>query len=149
MSAFVVVALAACSSDTSTTPGGGSSSTAGAQDVAVTLQEFAVSAVPTTVSAGSVTFTATNNGPDDQHEMVVIKTDLDPTALPTAENGSVDEEGAGIEAIDEIPEFDPNTTQTLTVDLEAGAYVLICNIYDEAEHESHYQKGMRLAFTVS
>jgi hypothetical protein len=34
------------------------------------------------------------------------------------------------------------------VDLDAGNYVLICNIWDEDEQESHYQEGMRAAFTV-
>jgi uncharacterized cupredoxin-like copper-binding protein len=40
-------------------------------------------------------------------------------------------------------------TQTLTLDLPAGAYVLICNIYDETEQEAHYSKGMRTSFTVN
>ena len=140
---LAVVVLAACGSDSST-PGGDGGGT-----VAVTLQEFAITAVPATVAAGSVTFEATNNGPDDIHEMVVIKTDLDPTALPTKDDGSVDEAGEGIEAIDEIAEFDPGNTESLTLDLEAGAYVLICNIYDADEVEAHYQEGMRLAFTVT
>ncbi len=78
----------------------------------------------------------------------MIRTDLAPDALPTNENGSVNEEGEGVEAIDEIPEFPPGETQSLTLDLEAGNYVLICNIYTESEQESHYQEGMRVAFTV-
>ena len=138
-----VLLLGACSSDTSSSAGGEGTT------VAVTLQEFAVSADPTTVPAGSVTFNATNNGPDDDHEMVVIKTDLEATALPTKEDGSVDEEGEGVDAIDEIPEFSPGSTASLSVDLAAGSYVLICNIYDPDEDEAHYQEGMRLAFTVS
>jgi len=40
------------------------------------------------------------------------------------------------------------TVSTPTVDLEAGSYVLICNIFDDAENEAHYQEGMRTAFTV-
>ena len=36
----------------------------------------------------------------------------------------------------------------MTLDLEAGNYVLICNIYDADEDEAHYQEGMRTAFTV-
>jgi hypothetical protein len=34
------------------------------------------------------------------------------------------------------------------VDLEAGNYVLICNIWDEEEREAHYGMGMRTAFSV-
>ena len=54
-----------------------------ASTVAVTLQEFAVAADPATAPAGSVTFNVTNEGPDDVHEFVVIKTDLAVTDLPS------------------------------------------------------------------
>jgi uncharacterized cupredoxin-like copper-binding protein len=121
----------------------------GGEDVSVTLQEFAVGADPASVSAGSVTFDIDNIGPDDTHEFVVIRTDLDPTELPTDENGAVDETGGGMEVVDEVEDIPVGDTPTLTVDLTAGSYVLICNIYDEAEQEAHYQEGMRTGFTVS
>jgi uncharacterized cupredoxin-like copper-binding protein len=121
----------------------------GGEDVSVTLQEFAVGTDPSSVSAGSVTFNIDNKGPDDTHEFVVIRTDLDPTALPTDENGAVDESGAGIEVVDEVEEIPVGDTPTLTVDLTAGSYVLICNIFDESENEAHYQEGMRTGLTVS
>lgn len=116
--------------------------------VDVTLQEFAIAADPTSVGAGEVTFDATNDGPDDPHELVVFRSDLAPEALPTQETGAVDESGEGVELIDEIEEFPVGETQSMTLDLEAGNYVLVCNIYDEDEQEAHYQEGMRLAFTV-
>ena len=102
------------------------------------------------VPAGSVTFRATNEGPEDHHELVVIQTDLAPDALPTAEDGSADEAGEGIEVIGEIEEFDVGGTQTGTFDLQAGNYVLICNVVEEheGEVEAHYKLGMRAAFTV-
>jgi uncharacterized cupredoxin-like copper-binding protein len=121
----------------------------GGEDVDVTLQEFAVGADPSSVSAGSVTFNIENIGPDDVHEFVVIRTDLDPTALPTDETGAVEETGEGMEVVDEVEDIPVGDTPTLTVDLTAGSYVLICNIYDEAEQEAHYSEGMRTAFTVS
>lgn len=99
-------------------------------------------------SVGEVTFNATNKGPEDVHEFVVFKTDLSPVALPTSPDGSVNEEGEGLELVDEIEDIPVGETQSITVDLESGSYVLICNIYDEAEKESHYQEGMRTAFTV-
>jgi len=120
----------------------------GGEDVDVTLQEFAVGTDPSSVSAGSVTFNIENKGPDDTHEFVVMRTDLDPTALPTDENGAVDEAGGGIEVVDEVEDIPVGDTPTLTVDLESGSYVLICNIYDESEKEAHYQEGMRVSFTV-
>jgi len=120
----------------------------GGEDVDVTLQEFAVGTDPSSVSAGSVTFNIENKGPDDTHEFVVIRTDLDPTALPTEENGAVAETGEGMEVVDEVEDIPVGDTPTLTVDLESGSYVLICNIYDESEKEAHYQEGMRVSFTV-
>jgi uncharacterized cupredoxin-like copper-binding protein len=121
----------------------------GGATVDVTLQEFAVVPSESSASAGEVTFDATNEGPEDDHELVVIQTDLAIDALPTDENGAVDEEGEGITVLDEIEEFPPGETQSLTLDLDAGGYVLICNIWDETEQESHYQEGMRVAFTVT
>jgi uncharacterized cupredoxin-like copper-binding protein len=140
---LVGVAVPACSNDETSSPAG----SIGPSTVAVTLQEFAVGTVPQSVPAGSVTFNATNNGPDDDHEFVVISTDLSATELPTKSNGSVDEDA--VDVVDEIEEFAPGTSESLTVDLPAGPYVLICNIYDEEEKESHYQEGMRTPFTVT
>ena len=127
--------LAACSGD-----GGGT--------VNVTLQEFSVATDPASADAGEVVFEATNEGPDDVHEFVVFRTDLGPTELPTDENGAVDETGEGIELISEIEDIPVGETQSVTLDLEAGSYVLICNIWDEDEQEAHYQEGMRTSFTV-
>jgi uncharacterized cupredoxin-like copper-binding protein len=116
--------------------------------VTITLQEFAVGADPASVSAGSITFEATNEGPDDVHEFVVIATDLGIAELPTVEDGSVDEAGEGLEVIGEIEDIPVGETQSVTLDLEAGNYALICNIYDAEEDESHYEEGMRTSFTV-
>ena len=80
---------------------------------------------------------------------MVVKTDLAPEALPAESNGSVDEAGKGIQPIDEIEDITVGDTQTVAVDLDAGSYVLMCNIYDKAEKESQYQQGMHTAFTVT
>ena len=116
--------------------------------VAVTLQEWAVLPSPASASAGEITFQVTNDGPEDVHEFVILMTDLDPDALPTDDHGAVSEEGEGIEVIDEIEDIPVGETQELAVTLEAGNYVLVCNIYDEGEDEAHYQMGMRTAFSV-
>jgi uncharacterized cupredoxin-like copper-binding protein len=116
--------------------------------IAITLQEFAIIPSPAQAAAGDVTFDATNEGPDDVHEFVVFATDLAPEALPTVEDGSVDETGEGVELQGEIEDIAVGDTQSVTIDLAAGNYVLICNIYEAAEQESHYQEGMRVAFTV-
>jgi uncharacterized cupredoxin-like copper-binding protein len=162
----VVLAIAACSTGGtspspaaataspaagSPSPAAGSPSQAAASGttaVEVKLQEWAVTPAPDSVSAGSVTFKVTNAGPDDTHEFVVLKTDLEPGALPTDSTGAVSETGAGITVVDEIEDIAVGASPMLTVTLAAGKYVLLCNIYDETEKEAHYKMGMRIAFTV-
>ena len=121
----------------------------GGTTVDVTLQEWAVLPDPGSVAAGEVTFTITNDGPEDVHEFVVIQTDLDPADLPTDETGAVSEDGEGMTVIDEVEDVAVGTTEELTVSLEPGNYVLICNIYSEDEEEAHYAMGMFVAFTVT
>lgn len=143
---------AACSSSTS--GGAASASAAGgkASTVNVTLQEFAVIPDVASVPAGTVTFVAKNIGPDDVHEMVVIKTDLAPDALPVGADGVVDEEGAGIEPIGEVEDVEVNGSKQVALVLEPGKYVVICNILQtepDGSLESHYKVGMRTGFEVT
>ena len=125
--------------------GGGAETT-----VAVTLQEYAILPAQDSAPAGTITFEAENTGPDRPHELVVIRTDLAPDALPTADDGSVDETGEGIEVIGEIEEFAPGATETRAFDLEAGSYVFVCNVVEEVGGDTlaHYALGMRAGFTV-
>ena len=67
---------------------------------------------------------------------------------PADDTGAVSESGEGMTVEGEIEDIEVGASQELTLDLEPGAYVLICNIYDEAEQEAHYQEGMRSALTV-
>lgn len=137
-----VVALLALAIGSAACGGGG-------KTVDVTLREFEVVPAESSVEAGEIMFEANNTGPDDVHEFVVIKTDLAADALPTDENGAVTETGQGMEVIDEIEDIPVGETQSVTVELDAGSYVLICNIWDEEEQEAHYAQGMRTAFTVT
>ena len=139
----LVLATVGCSSGPTAT------ATPAATAVAVTLQEWAVGTIPQTARAGTVNFSVTNTGPADTHEFVVIKTDLSLIALPTDADGAVDEAGGGMTVVDEIEDIAVGSTETLSVPMTAGAYVLICNIFDETENEAHYQEGMRTSFTVT
>jgi uncharacterized cupredoxin-like copper-binding protein len=138
--AVIALAIAACSPAATAKP-------AGPTTVDVTLQEWAVVPASTTIKAGQVTFNAKNVGPDDAHELVVIKTDLGPLELATGADGKVDEAGAGITMIGEIEEFAVGASASGTFDLAAGKYLLICNVLD-AEGDAHYGKGMTIAITV-
>jgi uncharacterized cupredoxin-like copper-binding protein len=148
---IVALAMSACAtgqaSPTAVSPS--PSAAAGAGTVQVTLQEWAVVPGSTSVAAGDVTFQVTNTGPADVHEFVVVKTDLDPAALPTDGTGKVTESGAGMEVIDEIEDIPVGQSQELKITLAAGKYILLCNIYDETEKEAHYKMGMRTPFDVT
>jgi uncharacterized cupredoxin-like copper-binding protein len=150
----LTLVAAGCSSDdgggSTGVSGGNTGATGAGTTVDVTVQEYAILPGTATAAAGTVTFDVTNNGPDDTHEFVVFKTDLAPDALPTTEDGSVDETGEGVELIDELEDIAVGDTPALTVDLAAGNYVFICNIVEQegGETVSHYQQGMRVAFTV-
>ena len=133
--AIGLIFMTACSS------GGGT--------VNVTLQEWAVVPDKAEIAAGTVKFVVTNDGPEDVHEFVIIKTDLAPGDLPVDADGVVDEAGGGMTVIDEIEDIPVDASETLEVELAAGKYVLLCNIWSEDEQESHYQEGMRIAFTVN
>lgn len=147
----VVLAISACATTPAATAVASASAPPadGAGAIAVTLQEWAVVPTSTTTAAGEVTFQVTNTGPDDVHEFVVLRTDLEPGALPTDATGAVTEAGAGIEVIGEIEDIAVGDSQDLTVALQAGRYVLLCNIYDETEKEAHYMMGMRTRFEVT
>ena len=124
----------------------------GTTSVSVGLQEFAIVPSVASVPAGTVKFVAKNSGPDDIHEMVVLRTDLDPAALPVDKDGKADEEGDGITSIGETGDVAVGETKEASFDLAPGKYVLICNIVQtepDGSIEAHYNVGMRTAFTVT
>lgn len=149
--AVMLLTLAGCgAAGGSAADGGAATSGAGdATTVDVAVQEFSVIPSVESAPAGQITFAVTNDGPEDVHEFVIIATDLGAGDLPTDEHGAVDEEGDGIEVVDEIEDLPVGETQELTVDLESGGYVLVCNIYDEDEDEAHYEMGMHTDFEVT
>jgi uncharacterized cupredoxin-like copper-binding protein len=136
---IVVAAIAllggvACSSSSSSSSSGSS-----AGGVSATEKDFSITLSSSTGTAGPVTFNISNEGPST-HEFVVIQTDDAPDALPV-KNGTVNEDGLTI--VDENEDIAPGTTAELPVDLEAGSYVIICNV------SGHYEAGMHAGFTVS
>ena len=146
--AIMSLAVVGCTTDASPGADGDDGGDGGDPTVvAVSLQEWSVVPDQSSAPAGDITFAVTNDGPDDIHEFVVLKTDLDPADLPVDEDGVVSE-GAGIEVIDEIEDIPVGDSQDLTVSLEAGSYVLLCNIWSPDEGEAHYQLGMRVGFTA-
>lgn len=153
--AALTMVLAACSSDESSSTAdvteaptaaateAPSSAAAEGTPVAVAVGETDVQNMymkvdPSTVSAGTVTFTIVNEGVK-KHEFVILSTDTMAADL-TVKNDEVVEDD--YTAIDEVEDLAGGDTATLTVELEAGHYALICNL------KGHFRMGMYSDFTV-
>jgi uncharacterized cupredoxin-like copper-binding protein len=117
---------------------------AGTVTVELSDSPFAVVASPESVPPGNVTF-AVNNVGAISHNFRLIMTELAADALPTVDD-MVDE--SAVDVVAETPDIDPpddtnpEPSEQVTADLAPGSYVLICNV------ATHYDAGMRAAFTV-
>jgi uncharacterized cupredoxin-like copper-binding protein len=109
-------------------------------DITGHLHEWAVDTSAVAANVGEVKFTVTNDGTIG-HEFLVVKTDIAVGEIPL-DGDHFPEPADGLEVIDEIGEFKVGTTETLTLNLEAGKYQLVCNL------PGHYKNGMHLAFEV-
>jgi uncharacterized cupredoxin-like copper-binding protein len=134
--ALALLGAVACSSSSSSSSSVGGSGSGG---VSATEKDFAIDLASSSAPAGSVTFNISNEGPST-HEFVILQTKDAPDALPT-KDGKVDE--SQVTLVDEQEDIAPSTTATLTTNLDAGSYVIICNL------PGHYEAGMHTAFTVS
>jgi uncharacterized cupredoxin-like copper-binding protein len=110
--------------------------------VGVTEVDYSITVDEESAPAGDVSFDIQNDA-GQTHEFVVFKTDLAPDQLPLNEDGDVDEEGTGVTHIDEVEDIAGGSSENLTVKLDAGKYVLICNL------PGHYKLGMHTGFTVT
>ena len=138
--AALAIAAAACSSSSSSTSAAGTTtSSTGGSSIAATEKDFEISLDPSTASAGEVTFDISNEGPST-HEFVVVQSDLAADQLPV-KDGLVSEDAVTV--VDEAEDIAPSTTTDLSVDLDAGTYIIICNVV------GHYQQGMHTTLTVS
>lgn len=130
----LLLALGACGSDSN------DSADATSNDISGSVKEWVVKTDANTAKAGEVVFTITNDGTIG-HEFLVVKTDIASGEIPL-DGDHFAEPTDGIEVIDEIGEFGKGTTETLTLNLDAGNYQLVCNLPD------HYSAGMHMEFTV-
>jgi uncharacterized cupredoxin-like copper-binding protein len=99
--------------------------------------------LPTSMLAGQVNFAITNIG-TIQHELLVFKSDLPPSAFPVDKNGNIIADGPGITLVSRGDAIDPGKTQSRVVDLtKPGTYLFVCNI------PGHFRQGMFRAVTVT
>lgn len=104
--------------------------------VTVVLSEWKLIPSVASVPAGKVTFLARNDGAIE-HEVVVLRTDRRPSALPVTGGKAVE---TGLKG--EIARVLPGQEKRLTLSLKPGKYVLICNLL------GHYKAGQYAALRV-
>jgi uncharacterized cupredoxin-like copper-binding protein len=133
--ALVAVALVSALAATACGP------SAVTRDVQVTADEFSIKLNNASVPAGKVTFRVANKG-TIEHELVLLKTDLAPTALKMRDNEDKVNEEVSATNVGEVEDIGSGATKSGTFDLTPGKYVLICNVVN------HYRAGMTTAFEV-
>lgn len=100
-----------------------------------------IKATPGMTKPGVVTFKVTNDSKDTVHEMIVMYLADPKKPLPYLDDEKrVDEDKAADKG--EVSELDPGKAGSLTVNLKAGTYLLICNV------PGHYTAGMWTIFIV-
>ncbi len=107
--------------------------------IGIELGEFFVRPSSESVAAGEVTFQVENVG-STTHELVIYRTDEKPDALK--QDGGVAQLDSA-KVIDETDDLASGDDAELTVDLEPGTYLLLCNL------PGHYASGQVVAFTVT
>lgn len=89
-----------------------------------------------------VTFAIDNTG-NHSHEVAVYRTELLGEDLPLDGAGDVDETSADLAVVDRLGDIEWQSSQTWTLELEPGNYVLVCNL------PAHYRRGMWVEFDVT
>lgn len=107
--------------------------------IGIELGEFFVKPSSESTKAGEVTFQVENTGAAS-HEFVIYRTDEEPDGL-TQEGGAATLDEAKV--VEETDELSAGDSTELTVTLEAGRYLLLCNL------PGHYQSGQVVAFEVT
>jgi hypothetical protein len=127
---------------------------AAGSNLKVTVNEWKVSPSSDSVAAGPLTLNISNSG-KEVHEVLVLKlrTSTSPNRLPTAKDGSLDEDNLGKigDKVGEVEDIQPGTNKTLQVSLSPGRYAIVCNRVDKEDDgstEAYYMKGMSVALNV-
>lgn len=151
--AFAAIAVGGCGGSDSTTTvteseetsadANGKAGSTGGKTVEIKMGDYFFNPEDATAQAGSTTIEAPNEG-SVEHELVVFKTNLDPSKLPTESNGGVDEEKLDeiAEEAGEVADVEAGETKSEGFKLTPGKYVIFCNL------PGHYAQGMYGTITV-
>ncbi len=108
----------------------------------VVAKDFKVSATSDHWPVGDVRVVFHNLGPDT-HELLMFAATDRAAALPLRPDGvTVDEDSARMHAVIDEKGTPAGASQTVTVHLAPGHYVILCNM------SGHYMAGMRQDVTV-
>jgi uncharacterized cupredoxin-like copper-binding protein len=105
--------------------------------VTVDATEFKFAPEALTAEAGKIEVTMNNKGAAP-HEIVFIKSKLDPGALKPGTDGRVSEKGS----VGEVSQIDGGATKSSVITFKPGNYVFVCNV------PGHYQSGMHGSLLV-
>jgi ZIP family zinc transporter len=106
----------------------------------VVAHDYTLTLPPAALTPGRVRFVFENEGAAT-HELAVFRTDLPADGLPLAD-GAVNEGDPRLRLLGEVEDVKPGRSGRMSLDLDAGHYVLVCNV------PGHYQLGMRADLTV-
>ena len=103
---------------------------------------MSIRADQSTVKAGTITFDVTNWSRSVIHEMLVVAVDSANAPLPYDYAKQIVVE-AQVKSLGETGELQPNQSKSISLDLAAGNYLLLCNV------PGHYAAGMEIPLTVT
>lgn len=132
--------VGACGADP-TNPTGSGGSQQKSNKITGSVSEWHIDLSATHAASGNVMFGIANFG-SMPHEFLVVKTSYGPGEIPVGSNNRINEEGGGVNVVDEISEWPANEVKILSVNLDAGSYELLCNL------PGHYANGMHHTFIV-
>jgi uncharacterized cupredoxin-like copper-binding protein len=121
----------------------------------ISLEEYSITAQPTLLQSGKVTFEVKNVG-SITHELVVLRA-ASAASLPKVKTagersvGAIDEEAvAESDVIGETGDVEAGATVTKTFVLTPGTYVIFCNIDNKVGGKlfNHFTHGMVTQLTV-
>jgi uncharacterized cupredoxin-like copper-binding protein len=94
------------------------------------------------VKPGKVVINVKNTSTDEDHELLLVKTDSEPNAMPMDADGvRVDEDK--LKGMKELGDVHPGKSRSNTLTLKAGKYLLFCN------EAGHFKAGMYTTLTVA
>ncbi len=136
--ALVIGAFAACGD---TGEGG---------EVEITLQDgqtpWTMVADVESLPKGPIEITIENDG-SQEHEVLIIKTDIAPDELPTNDDGSINEDAPDLDVQHRIEDIGDGDRTGRTYEMDPGKYVFACNIVKDGT--AHYKQGLWTAFTIT